>query len=602
MRFIVVILILLFSLSGVAQQVDSQLAYTYYQNKEYDKAAELFLKLYERTRSSNFLDYHIICLINGKQYDKAEDVLKKFLKADDTNKDFMVNLGYTYSQQGKTNKSEEYYEKAIKKLIPNGSDINNLANRFRDIREYGWSVKTYLKGRELLKQPDAFLSELGDCYMLERNFEEMFSLFVQALEVRPAEIDNITSKLNYARTFDIGSSVDAVIEPNLKKILAKPGYNPVFDELAIWYALQKSDYRQALGHAVRLNQKVAEKSHVFLNIARSAALAGQYTVAKEAYTKVLDRGKENNPYYNEAEKQILICKYDESEQLKAATTQYDQLAKEFRQYLQAYGNNSGNLDLMLLLSDIYAYRLHQLDSANLVLQKAENTRQMGNLLSIIKSKRADLLVFMDNPWEATILYTQIEKENPNNDAGYEAKLKKARLAYFSGDLMWAKAQYDVLKGATSKLVSNDAIKMAHFINSNYEEEGDNSALEKLARTEYLIYRQQEKAALPTLDSIISHSQPGIADYASLVKAKLFANQGKYAEAETLLRKLQKESEQTYVRAEAIFDLASLKVRTNDKAKAMELYRTLVTDYPGSVYSIESSKIYRELEKNTPAIP
>ena len=75
MKLIITLFIALLSLFAQAQQSDTQLAYTYYQNKEYDKAAELFLKLYERTRSSNFLDYHIISLINGQHYDKAEETL-----------------------------------------------------------------------------------------------------------------------------------------------------------------------------------------------------------------------------------------------------------------------------------------------------------------------------------------------------------------------------------------------------------------------------------------------------------------------------------------------------------------------------------------------
>ena len=45
---------------------------------------------------ANFLDYYIICLINGKEYDKAEDTLKKLLKTDDSNKDFLIDLGYIY--------------------------------------------------------------------------------------------------------------------------------------------------------------------------------------------------------------------------------------------------------------------------------------------------------------------------------------------------------------------------------------------------------------------------------------------------------------------------------------------------------------------------
>ena len=126
---------------------------------------------------------------------------------------------------------------------------------------------------------------------------------------------------------------------------------------------------------------------------------------------------------------------------------------------------------------------------------------------------------MDNPWEATILYTQLEKANPNNDIGYEAKLKKAMLAYYAGDLLWAKAQFDVLKGATSKLISNDAIQMSHFIHMNYEAEGDNRDLEKMGRTEYLLYKQQFQEVLPRLDSLIGHCSPGISDYATLQKAR-----------------------------------------------------------------------------------
>ncbi|MDE5611616.1 MAG: tetratricopeptide repeat protein, partial [Odoribacter sp.] len=150
MKFAYILLLILLPLFVQAQKSDSQLAYTYYQNKEYDKAGQLFLQLYERTRSSNYLDYYIICLINGKQYDKAETALKKYLKTDDRNKEFLVNLGYVYEQQGKTKKSEEYYEKAVQRLIPSTSDVNSLANKFRNIREYGWAVKAYLQGQKIL--------------------------------------------------------------------------------------------------------------------------------------------------------------------------------------------------------------------------------------------------------------------------------------------------------------------------------------------------------------------------------------------------------------------------------------------------------------------
>ncbi|MDE5611129.1 MAG: hypothetical protein K2I90_03820, partial [Odoribacter sp.] len=334
--------------------------------------------------------------------------------------------------------------------------------------------------------------------------------------------------------------------------------------------------------------------NIFINIARNASGTGDYSIVIEAYRKVLEKGKENN-YYLTARKEILECEYEQAQKTATGPEPYRQIASDCEQFLQEYGYVLDNVDIGLLLSDIYAYRLNLPDSANSVLEKSTSIRRLSsNKLSMIKSKRADLLTFTDNLWEATILYTQIEKANPNNDIGYEAKLKKAWLAYYAGDLLWAKAQFDVLKGSTTKLISNDAIKMAHFINMNYDED-DNQDLEKLAKTEYLIYKQQIPEALPVLDSLMTCEQPGIADYATLLKAKIQMQQHQPESVAELLEKLKNESQQTYIRAEAIYQLANLKKQQQEFDRAKELYKILVSEYSGSVYSVEAGKLYREIK-------
>jgi len=598
MKYFLVLFICLYAAIVQAQPSDSQLAYSYYQRKEYDKAAEMFLKLYERTRSSNYLDYHIICLINGKKYEQAEEVLKKYLKKNENNKDFLINLGYTYEQQGKSKKAEECYAKAIKKLIPQNSDINNLAYKFRNIREYGWAIKTYLQGREILKKPDAFMLELGDNYMMERNYERMMDIFIRQLEIKPGDLNSVTSKLSFSRSYDMINNVDAVIEKKLAALFTQPSYRPVFDELAVWYALQKKDYPQAFRHAVLLNQKEENKLHIFLNIARDAENARNYETAEQAYAKIIEKGSENNKYYRTARKESLKCRYQKYMQQQAAPDLYRQLSGEAEKYLAEYGYISEHTDLAMLLADIYAYRLDRPLLADSILNRTTRIpRLTPSLLNTLKTKRADLLTFMDNPWEATILYTQIEKSNPNNDIGYEAKLKKAWLAYYAGDLLWAKAQFDVLKGATSKLISNDAIQMAHFIQLNYEEEGDNQELEQLAKAEYLIYKQQYSQALASLDSLTESTTEGVADRATLKKADLLTATSRNDQACQLLEKLKNKTGQTYIQAEAIYKLAALKIRMKENQAAKELYKQLVSEYSGSVYSIEAGKHYREIEKN-----
>ena len=130
---------------------------------------------------------------------------------------------------------------------------------------------------------------------------------------------------------------------------------------------------------------------------------------------------------------------------------------------------------------------------------------------------------------------------------------------------------------------------------NYEAEGDNRDLEKMGRTEYLLYKQQFQEVLPRLDSLIGHCSPGISDYATLQKARSLCACFQDEEAAKLLSELKDRSEQVYIKAEALFQLAGLKRKQKELQQAKELYRLLVTDYSGSVYSIEAAKLCRDLE-------
>ncbi len=91
-----------------------------------------------------------------------------------------------------------------------------------------------------------------------------------------------------------------------------------------------------------------------------------------------------------------------------------------------------------------------------------NPEQQG----MLKTEMADTYVYNNDPWEATLIYSQVIEANKNNSLGDEVKLKKARLAYYIGNFSWAKAQLDVLKASTSKLTANDAMELSLLIGNN----------------------------------------------------------------------------------------------------------------------------------------
>src|SRR5690606_27872055 len=112
----------------------------------------------------------------------------------------------------------------------------------------------------------------------------------------------------------------------------------------------------------------------------------------------------------------------------------------------------------------------------------------------LKLDLANLYVTENQPWEAALLYGQVEKAFPDHPIGQDAKFKNARLSFFSGDFNWAKAQLDVLKASTSQLIANDALDLSLLIQDELAVDSNGHALKIYARAMLLNQKKaQEKA-------------------------------------------------------------------------------------------------------------
>ena len=131
------------------------------------------------------------------------------------------------------------------------------------------------------------------------------------------------------------------------------------------------------------------------------------------------------------------------------------------------GRSSYTLPLIRGLANLNAYYIDSVDKAIDILQQAI---LIGNIpkqtRAEIKIDLADLMLFKDEVWEASLLYSQVEKEFKYDQIGEKAKYKNAKIAFYTGDFFWSQAQLDVLKGSTSKLIANDALQLSLLITDN----------------------------------------------------------------------------------------------------------------------------------------
>jgi outer membrane protein assembly factor BamD (BamD/ComL family) len=213
-----------------------------------------------------------------------------------------------------------------------------------------------------------------------------------------------------------------------------------------------------------------------------------------------------------------------------------------------------------------------------------------------KLEVADIQLLSGDVWEATLTYSQIEKAMKPDTLSQEAKYRNARLAYYKGDFEWSKAQLDVLKAATSKFIANDAMELSLLIGDNLVYDTTGEALRMFSRADLWVYQNKTEQAMKTLDSL-EKTFPGstLADDLIFRKAEIAKRQKKVELAAQLYKSLLELYGDEILADNALVELARLtEMDASRKEETMELYKKLMTDYPGSLYVEEARRKFRKL--------
>ena len=283
---------------------------------------------------------------------------------------------------------------------------------------------------------------------------------------------------------------------------------------------------------------------------------------------------------------------------------YLSLSKKYEKTINEVGLDHLNVILLKELSYVNAYRLHNLDRAVNILDSALQTpRIQKDLRAEMILDKADILLLQNDPWEATFLYAQVEKENKQNPIGSLAKYKKAMLAYYTGNFDWAKMQLDVLKGSTSKLIANDAFELSLSIreNQNYDDSLNNGLL-SLSRADYLYFQKKTDSALQVLNSLIEDSpNPTITDDALFKQAEIFLDTNREEKAIKSLEKIYSDYLYGIWGHKASYLLGKIYEERKDFDKALNYYQQLLDKFPNSFYHIDSRNKIRESKDKAKSI-
>ena len=575
---------------------DQQLAAQYFQNKEYDKAVVLYEKLYNEKKSSIFYTYYLFCLVELKDYKEAEKLVKKQIKEFPERPKYKVDLGYVYTEAGEINKAKKEFENALKNLTPKRQKVIELANSFLYRSQTDFAIATYHRGNQIMVDYIFYL-ELGNLYKQINNYTMMVEEYLNYVDYNYLNREVVQHRLQGVISDDPDKVVSKLLRRSLLKRVQKEPDKYYFSEMLLWLSIQEKDFELALTQAKSIDRRMNEEGSRIYELAGLCVSNQQYDIAIEAYNYILKKGKINYLYID-AKIGLLNARYLKiTESIDYSENDLIELENEYISTLEEYGENASTMRVMQYLGHLQAFYLDKTSEATDILYKAiEIPNAPPGLVAECKIELADILLFTGDVWEAKLLYAQVEKAFKNDPVGHYAKFKNAKLSFYIGEFDWAKAQLDVLKAATSKLIANDALRFSVLISDNIDMDSSTVALEIFARADLLLYRNQDELALETLDSIFDLATwHPIFDEVLLKKAEIKIKQREFEKAAEYLAMIVEDYSYDITADNALFILAKLNEKEfHDTEKAMQLYQKLMQDYPASLFTVEARKRYRSL--------
>jgi outer membrane protein assembly factor BamD (BamD/ComL family) len=582
-----------FSLLHAQDNIDEALAYQYYQQADFEKAAVLLEKLFNKTKNEGYFELYFTSLIKIKKYSELEVILKKLIKQNPDKYAYTLALGRVYQETGKSVEANKIFLDVINHTPKDENKLRQLASEFFRFEAFDMAITTFLHGRKLFADEQLFAYDLLSVYRYKKDkpmvIQEYMTLLGSTPQMLP-QAQNVISSL-----FEDNKDYQLLQVALLKKIQKDPQAE-VFTEMLIWQFIQQQEYEMALRQLIAQDKRTKGDGTLIYNTANTFTANKAYTTAIKAYEYLLTKGIEGELYLP-AKIELINAKYELAVIGKFNLQEIQALANEYTEILTKYGKNGQTLFALKKLAYLQAYYLNDLKSAELTLESGLPINGVSATdIGQLKMDLGDIYVLSKQPWEAILVYEQVAKQFDNQMIGNEAKYRSARLNFYVGDFKYAKSQADVLKASTSALIANDALNLSLLISDNLQSKNDSLALVMYADADMLAFMNKSEIALVKLDSIdILFPKNSLTDDILMAKAKIYLKNIEDAKAVTTLKDLITAHPNSIWIDDALFMLADIyEKKINNLEEAKKLYQQLINDYPGSMFNAEARKRFRNI--------
>lgn len=619
--------VLIYDNARSQDQQQIQLANEYLLKGDKKKALELFEDLAKKDVNIPVIhNNYLNVLLDLEAYNDAQAYLKQLLKRDPSSLQYNLDLSVVYVQSGDLNRADKHLKELINENKNSIQGIKMISDYLasRSLAEY--SIIALKESRDYHGNPYLFCLELAMLYRIQGEKDKMVQEYLSYVTQSSANIQYVKNVMQALLTKpDELESLEKVL---YDKVQQYPN-TEVYMDLLIWVTMQQKNFYASFIQARAYDKRYKKEGEKSLEVAQVALDNQDYVNASKIYRYVAKEYPESQNYITARLGLIRTREAQIKSSYPVKRDSVQALINDYEEFIYQNPQNVYSLEAARSEASLYATYLDEREKAIEILNALiQNPKASPHLKSKAKLNLGDIYLLKGEPWESTLLYSQVEKIQKENVIGYEAKLSNAKLHYFKGDFRLAQEHLDILKEATTREISNDAMELSLKIKENLLFDSTGSALKEYASIELLLYQNKTREALERLhtfgkitevwvkateafeqnlpairkqgDSVLVKRSPGMTTTAIMddvfwLEADIRMKLGQFDESLNLLQNILDQYPDDVLADDAFFLQGDIYERQlKNKEKAMEVYREFLNKFPGSVYSAEARKRFRTL--------
>lgn len=582
-----------------SDKTNYELANHYINTDRYEDACKLLEDLINKNFKAEYYNSLSFVYKTLNKTKEQEKLIKLAIKKNKTNYIYYIDYGLFYYEKQDSVKADKMFNKAINNLTANNSDISSCASYFSNNHLYDYALKTYRKGRLLLKQKNKYTYEISYILQMQGMESQIIEEYLILLETQPKYLNSIQININNLLTTDKDNKLLNELHNTLLEKVKDNPKNEQLCRLYLWTLIKEKNYNLAFLQAKAIDSRFDNnEGGTLFSFGEIAMNNAEYDIASKTFDIIINNNTDNNAYYTKSIINKVNCFYTNFKTKPSHNgKELEIMDLEFKKALEILGNNNISASILQDYANFLAYYKHSSQKAADILDIVINMTSLSTKQrALAKIDRGDIYLMEGDVWAASLEYSQVSKDLKNEHEGSLAKFKNAMLSYYTGDFEWALSQFSTLRSSTSKLIANDAMEYSLLITENMDEDSSYNALSYFAKADFLFFQKKYDEALQQLSvietSYLSHS---ILDELIYKKGQIEYAQKHYSQADSLWQLVLLKYPYDIVADDALWSLAQMYENIfKDKAKALEFYQRIIIDYPSSLYVAQCRKKNEEL--------